>query len=78
MAAMIWDFESSPLFSDADFADLARHFSREQQVEIVAVVALYGFFNRWNDTMATSMEETRRQFAKNHLSPHGWTIGKHR
>lgn len=63
--------------SDADFADMALHFSREQQVEIVAVIALYGFFNRWNDTVATMLEETPRQFAENHLSPHGWTLGKH-
>ncbi|MBP7337410.1 carboxymuconolactone decarboxylase family protein [Niveispirillum sp.] len=96
--AAIWDFERSPLFSDAeravlrvavgagqvpnavsdaDFADLARHFSREQQVEIVSVIALYGFFNRWNDTVGTTLEETPRHFAQTHLSPHGWDIGKH-
>lgn len=96
--AAIWDFERSPLFSDAeravlrvavgagqtpnavsdaDFADLARHFNREQQVEIVSVIALYGFFNRWNDTVATTLEETPRHFAQTHLSPHGWDIGKH-
>lgn len=63
--------------SDADFADLARHFSREQQVEIVSVIALYGFFNRWNDTVGTTLEETPRHFAQTHLSPHGWDIGKH-
>lgn len=96
--AAIWDFERSPLFSDAeravlrvavgagqtpnavsdaDFADLARHFDREQQVEIVGVIALYGFFNRWNDTVGTALEETPRHFAQTHLSPHGWDIGKH-
>lgn len=63
--------------SDADFAELARHFSREQQVEIVAVIALYGFFNRWNDTVGTTLEETPRRFAEAHLTPHGWDVGKH-
>ncbi|MFV3131615.1 carboxymuconolactone decarboxylase family protein [Niveispirillum sp. KHB5.9] len=63
--------------SDADFAALAGHFSREQQVEIVSVIALYGFFNRWNDTIGTTLEPTPRQFAEMHLTTPGWEIGKH-
>lgn len=64
--------------SDADFADLARHYNREQQVEIIAVIALYGFFNRWNDTVGTVLEETPRRFAEANLAPQGWEIGKHK
>lgn len=63
--------------SDADFAAMALHFSREQQVEIVSVIALYGFFNRWNDTVATTLEPTPRDFAQTHLEASGWEIGKH-
>lgn len=52
--------------TDADFEDLKRHFSTEQVVEIVAVVALYGFYNRFNDTMSTDLEsspmEAKRRF----------------
>lgn len=59
----------------AHFAALEKHFSTRQIVQIVAVVALFGFLNRWNDTMATQLEATPVEFAQAALS--GWQIGKH-
>lgn len=41
---------------DAHFAALRRHFSEEEILEIVAVIALFGFLNRWNDTLKTAVE----------------------
>jgi uncharacterized peroxidase-related enzyme len=43
--------------TDDMFAELRKHWSEEQIVEIVGVIALFGFLNRWNDTMATPLEE---------------------
>ena len=63
--------------TDEDFDALKQHFSAEQIVELVSVVAIYGFFNRFNDTMATELEATPRQFAEGHLKDHGWHIGHH-
>lgn len=63
--------------SDEDFAKLKTYFSPEQIVELVSVVAIYGFFNRFNDTIGTELEETPRHFAQSHLTDHGWTIGRH-
>jgi len=59
----------------AHFDALKRHFSERQIVEIVAVVSLFGFLNRWNDTMATTLEAGPREFAGQTLS--GWEPGKH-
>ena len=94
----VWDFENSPLFSDAeraalqvargagltpnavtdeDMAELRRHFDDEQVVEIVAVIANFGFLNRWNDTMATELERSPLAWAQLHLSEHDWRPGKH-
>ena len=56
-------------------AELAKYYSNKQIVEIVSVIALFGFLNRWNDTLATTLEETPTSFASDHL--HGWEIGKH-
>lgn len=39
-----------------DMADLRRHFTQEQVVEIGAVIALFGFNNRWNALMETDLE----------------------
>jgi uncharacterized peroxidase-related enzyme len=59
------------------FTALRRHFSEPQIVELVAVCALFGFLNRWNDTMATTLEAVPRAFATAHLAGAGWTVGKH-
>jgi len=63
--------------TEAHFADLRRHFDEDQIIEIVAVIAFFGFLNRWNDTLATSLEPIPRDFAERHLGATGWTLGKH-
>ena len=42
--------------SDDDFAALRQQYSEGQCAEIVAVIALFGFLNRWNDTIKTEPE----------------------
>jgi uncharacterized peroxidase-related enzyme len=63
--------------SAADFAELARHFDEGQIVEIVGTIALFGYLNRWNDTMATDLEERPAQVARRALDAAGWEPGKH-
>lgn len=63
--------------TDDTLTVLAEYFDEEQIVELLAVISLYGFFNRWNDSLATTLEETPRLFGEKHLTDHGWTIGNH-
>ncbi|MBK6630032.1 MAG: carboxymuconolactone decarboxylase family protein [Betaproteobacteria bacterium] len=63
--------------SEADFAELKRHFDEGQIVEIVATVALFGYLNRWNDTMATDLETHPATVAGRTLGKTGWEAGKH-
>ena len=63
--------------TDEDFADLRKHYDEYQIVEIVAVISMFGFLNRWNDTMATALEEEPIAFAEKNLAGNGWTVGKH-
>lgn len=65
------------LVTDEDFDELKRHFTDEQIVEIVGVIAASGFANRWNDTMATETEEPAIAAASRILGHTGWTPGKH-
>jgi uncharacterized peroxidase-related enzyme len=46
-------------------------------VEILGVVALFGFLNRWNDSMGTQMETGAVESGEKLLSKKGWTVGKH-
>jgi len=59
------------------FAALREHFSERQIVQIVAVISLFGFLNRWNDTMATQLEQPAVDFANAALGGAGWQLGKH-
>lgn len=73
----LWEYETSPLFSeaeravlrvaqgaghapvevtDADFDEMKKHFDDNQICEIVAIIALFGFLNKWNATIATDIE----------------------
>jgi uncharacterized peroxidase-related enzyme len=62
---------------DNDYAQLKNHFDEEQIVELLGVIALYGFLNRWNDSLGTPLEAQPRAFAEQHLAARGWSIGKH-
>lgn len=61
----------------AHFAELRKHYNDTQIVEIVSVISLFGWLNRWNDTMATELEEEPLAFASDALTSHGWEAGKH-
>lgn len=96
--AALWDFETAPVFSDAeraalrfalavsthpnaasdaDFDLLKAHYSEDQIVELVAILAIGSFLNTWNDTMATQLEDASAKTAETALGSRGWNIGKH-
>jgi uncharacterized peroxidase-related enzyme len=63
--------------TDESFAEMRKHWSETQIVEIAAVVAVFGFLNRWNDTMGTPLEEEPIEVGEKYLASHGWSVGKH-
>lgn len=96
--AAIWDFEHSPLYSEAEraalrfardasfvpnevtpahFEELRRHWDDGEIVEMLAVIGLFGFLNRWNDSMATDLEDIPMAFAADRYGDR-WEPGKHR
>jgi uncharacterized peroxidase-related enzyme len=97
--AAIWDYQTSPLYTDAErtaldlaiaagsvpngvtdemFVQMRKHWTEEQIVEIVGVIATFGFLNRWNDTMGTPLEDEPLAAGERYLANRGWTPGKHR
>ena len=66
-----------PCVTDAHFSELRKHYSEDAATEIVAVLALLGWLNRWNVTLATRLEDEALAFAMKHLAPSGWTPGIH-
>jgi AhpD family alkylhydroperoxidase len=59
------------------FERLREHFSERQIVQIVGVISMFGFLNRWNDPMATQLERPAVDFAAQALGAVDWTLGKH-
>ncbi len=63
--------------TDAQFAELRQHWGDGEIVELLGVVAMFAFLNRWNDTMATPLEASPIAVAQQALGAQGWTPGKH-
>jgi uncharacterized peroxidase-related enzyme len=64
--------------TQAHFDALSLHFNDGEIVEITASIALFGYLNRWNDTMATSLEPLANERAEKLIGAQGWAAGKHR
>jgi uncharacterized peroxidase-related enzyme len=60
-----------------DIQQLQAHWNEGEIVEITGVIALFGFLNRWNDSMGTTLEAPARDSGQQYLGGKGWTPGKH-
>ncbi len=62
---------------DAIAQRLREHWTEGEIVEILGVVALFGFLNRWNDSMGTELEKGAIESGNSLLHQRGWNAGKH-
>ncbi len=63
---------------DAQLMERVRqHWDDGELVELMGVIALFGFLNRWNDGMGTALEGPAREAGVRHLGSAGWSAGKH-
>ena len=58
--------------------NIRKYWDDGEIVEIMGVIALFGYLNRWNDSMGTQLEEPAADDGEKYLSPKGWSRGKHR
>ena len=56
---------------------LCKYWDEGEIVEMLGVIALFGFLNRWNDSMGTSLEDGALESGEQYLSKYGWEKGKH-
>jgi len=62
--------------NNENFGELRKYFDEEEIVEIMSVISIFGWYNRWNDSMATLLEEEPLTFAHESLKTGGWEEGK--
>lgn len=78
----VFDFaiaaSSIPNAVDDEIAEnMRKYWDEGEVVEILGVIALFGYLNRWNDSMGTQLEEPAADDGKNYLGKSGWNRGKH-
>lgn len=56
---------------------LYEHWNEGEIVEMLGVISLFGYLNRWNDSMGTSIEGGAIESGNQYLGKHGWEEGKH-
>ncbi|MEO8795269.1 MAG: carboxymuconolactone decarboxylase family protein [Daejeonella sp.] len=79
-AALDFAFASSMIpnaVSDEIAENLRKYWDDGDIVEILGVVSLFGFLNRWNDSMGTEIEDGARESGEKFLAKEGWNSGKH-
>ena len=57
--------------------ELYKYWSEGEIVEMLGVISLFGYLNRWNDSMGTSIEDGAVESAEQYLAKTGWDKGKH-
>lgn len=63
--------------NESHFVELQKYYTEENILELGAIVSLFGFLNRWNDTFGTTLEQMPLDKANKYLKKSGWEIGKH-
>lgn len=79
-AALEFAFASSTIpnsVNDEIAEKLRSHWDDGEIVEILGVIALFGYLNRWNDSMGTELETEAIESGDKHLKANNWTAGKH-
>lgn len=56
---------------------LYTYWNEGEIVELLGVISLFGYLNRWNDSMGTSIENGAVESGTKYLKKHGWSKGKH-
>ena len=57
--------------------ELHKYWDDGEIVEMLGVISLFGYLNRWNDSMGTSLEGDAIDSGEKYLGKHGWEKGKH-
>jgi alkylhydroperoxidase family enzyme len=79
-AALDFAFAASEVpngVTEAHAKNLRKFWTDDDVVEIMGVIALFGYLNRWNDSMGSTLEDLAIQAGETYLQNSGWSVGKH-
>jgi alkylhydroperoxidase family enzyme len=60
--------------------DVLKYWTEIELIELISAIALYGFLERWNSSLATQLEDSPTILATKLFDQHGinWNSGKHK
>ena len=59
--------------------DLNEYWSDPDIIEIMAVISLFGYLNRWNDSMSSTLEDLPIEAGNTYLKEtSNWNVSKHK
>ncbi len=64
--------------TEQHFEELKQFYSEQEILDMLSWICMYGWLNKWNDTLATPLEEHPISVAEALLSDRGWEVGKHK
>jgi len=68
---------AASLVPNAVDEDIKEALYKHWNVEMLGVISLFGYLNRWNDSMGTSIEDGAVESGEQYLGKTGWEKGKH-
>jgi uncharacterized peroxidase-related enzyme len=57
--------------------ELHKYWNDGEIVEMLGVISLFGYLNRWNDSMGTTLENDAIESGNKYLGKNDWEVGKH-
>ena len=75
--ALDFSLAASQIPNNVDVEIKKRLYQYWNEGEIVGVISLFGYLNRWNDSMGTSIEKGAVDSGNQYLGQYGWEKGKH-
>lgn len=79
--ALAFAFASATIPNSVDdeiAENLRKYWNEGEIVELLGVISLFGYLNRWNDSMGTTIEEGAIESGLKYLQNEGWSAGKHK
>lgn len=69
--------QSQSAIQNEHYDELRRYYTEKEIVEMLFIICQFGFWNRWNDSVGTVLEDAPKTFGEKTLPAEHWSLDKH-
>lgn len=77
LALAVTAAQSPSMVQQEHYDELRRYYTDKEIVEMLFVICQFGFWNRWNDSVGTVLEDKPKTFSEDALPAEHWSLDKH-